>query len=190
MQSAVFIPLIRVSSVIDLGDHGAGHSRINGTSGYLLCDPSRSIGHRGLDFNRSYESFDFAVRVLMYGYVLSSCEEERGDMWRPMQSAAKHIAKPHSRAGARIQQWIHPRVADAEMTVRREWQLIGAEGPSLSLAVLIELVSRRYSIWQLVLDLQTQAPANTRNRGQCVMFPVVWCLLGPSEVERGARALR
>lgn len=77
-------------------------------------------------------------------------------MLRPFQSDVKHIATVEERAmeGARIQQWLHPRVADAAMTVRREWRRVCIEGPTLPLAALIELVGRRYSIWPAPLDLQ------------------------------------
>ena len=92
----------------------------------------------------------------MYGYVLASCEDVEEGMWRPLQPAVKHITtvESHTRAAARVRHWLHPRVTDAELMVRREWQRIGAEVPTLSLAALIELESQRYSIWSTVLDLQ------------------------------------
>ena len=68
------------------------------------------------------------------------------------------------------QQWFHPKIADAETTVRREWQRIGADDPTLSLAALVELVSHRYSIWPSVLGLHTPA-GNLRARDPCAMFP-------------------
>ena len=61
-------------------------------------------------FSRPNGSFNFAAMVLMYGYVLASCADERGAMWRPLQYAAKHIttAEARTRSGTRIQQWLHP----------------------------------------------------------------------------------
>ena len=92
--------------MIDAKDTNVEHIRIKETSGDLLFDPSGSLGRRNTEFNRPYESFNFSARVLMYGYVLASCEDEREVTRRPLQSAVKHItaADAHSRSGARIQQ--------------------------------------------------------------------------------------
>ena len=155
-KSAEFIPLSRVTSLVDTKDTHGEHVRIKGTNGDLIFDPSKSLTKKNYDFNKSYESFNFAVRVLMYSYVLASCSEERGQMWCPLQSAVKHITtvEAHSRLGARVQYLLHPKVAEAEMTVRREWHRVGTEDPTLSLAALVEIVGQRYSIWPTVLDLQ------------------------------------
>ena len=158
-RSAEFIPLSRVASISDNKDVLGEHVRIKGTNGDLLIDPSKSLNRKNGDFNKSGEAFNFAVRVLMYGYVLASCADDREAMWCPLQSAIKHITtvEQHSRSGAKVSWGLHQKVAEAEMTVRKEWHRIGTEDPSLSLAALIELVSQRYSIWPTVLDLQTSA---------------------------------
>ena len=106
-------------------------------------------------FNRTYESFTFAVKVLMFGYALSSRGEQRETMRRPLQSAAKHITtvEAHARSGAKIQNALHARAAEAEMAARKEWRMVGTEGPFLSLTDLIEIAGHRYTIWSTSFDL-------------------------------------
>ena len=90
----------------------------------------------------------------MYGYVLMSCGDERGQMWRPLQSAIRHIyvVESHVRSASRVSAGLNPRITDAEMTVRREWHAIGQSDPAISLATLIELVGQRRSIWPTLLE--------------------------------------
>ena len=98
----------------------------------------------------------------MSGYVLVSCADERGVIWRPTQSAIKNLtaAANQPRADSRATTGLHPRITEAEMALRRERHAVGQAGPSLSLAALIELVGHRHSIWPTVLDLRpfTQRP--------------------------------
>ena len=105
-NSSEFTPLSRVASMVDVKDTSGEHGRIKGTNGDLISDPTKSLTRRNTDFNLSDESFNFAARVLMYGYVLASCSEERNDIWRPLQSAMKHITsvEAHTRSGTRAQQ--------------------------------------------------------------------------------------
>lgn len=92
----------------------------------------------------------------MRSYVLASCSEQREAMWIPLQSAIKYIALVGNqvRSSSRAYNGIHPRISDAEMSVRREWHSIGQAEPNLSLADLIELVCQRRSIWPLFSELK------------------------------------
>ena len=89
----------------------------------------------------------------MCGYVLVSCAGERGRTWRPLQPTAQHIAlvEQQPRAAARAHAGLHPRISEAEMTVRREWHVIIQSDPQFNLATIIELVSRRHSIRPAVM---------------------------------------
>ena len=159
-RSAEFIPLSRVTSAADIRDVQVDHIRIKGTNGDLLLDPSKTLSKKNAEFTKSTDAFVFTVKLLMYSYVLVSCADERADMWCPLQSAIKHITlvENHSRAAARLSSGLHPRIAEAEMAVRREWHAIGQAEPNLNLATLIELVSQRHSIWPLVSELKTIPP--------------------------------
>ena len=156
-RSAEFIPLSRVSSAADIRDVQVGHIRIKGTNGDLLLDPSKTLSKKSTDFTKNTDAFNFSVKILMYAYVLASCGDEKADMWCPLQSAMKHITvvENHSRAAARVHTGLHPRIAEAEMAVRREWHAIGQAEPNLNLATLIELVSQRHSIWPIVSELRS-----------------------------------
>ena len=96
-RSAEFIPLSRVSSAAETRDVVVGHIRIKGANGDLLLDPSKSLTKRNGDFQKSNESFNFSVEILMYSYVLVSCADARDNMWCPLQSAAKHITSVETR---------------------------------------------------------------------------------------------
>ena len=155
-KSTEFIPLSRVTSAAETRDITVEHVRIKGTNGDLLIDPSRGISKKNADFTKSAESFIFEIRLLMYGYTLASCADEREHMWCPLQAAVRHITtvENHLRSAARVSQGLHPEISDAEMSVRREWHAVGQAEPSLSLAAIIELVCQRHSIWPSVLELR------------------------------------
>ena len=156
-RSAEFIPLSRVTSAADIRDVQVDHVRIKGTNGDLLLDPSKTLSKKNSEFTKSTDAFIFTVKLLMYSYALASCGDERADMWRPLQSAIKHITavEAHSRAAARSHHGLHLRIAEAEMAVRREWHAIGQAEPTLNLATIIELVSQRHSIWPIVSELKS-----------------------------------
>ena len=162
-KSAEFIPLSRVASASDNREIQTDPIRIKGTNGDLLLDPSKTLTRKNSDFMKTSETFIYAVKVLMHGYVLCSCAEPRDSMWCPLQSAMKHIlaVETQSRAASRMLTGLHPRIPEAEMAVRREWHNIGQAEPTLSLAALIELVGQRHSIWPILSELR---PVNPRNR--------------------------
>ena len=156
-RSLEFIPLSRVSSAADTRDVTVDHVRIKGTNGDLLIDPARSLNKRNSDFNKNNDTFNHSVKILMYGYVLVSCADNREAMWCPLQSAMKHITtvENQSRIAARLGAGLNSKIAEAEMTVRREWREVGQAEPSFSLATVIELVCQRHSIWPSALELRT-----------------------------------
>ena len=88
---------------------------------------------------KSNDAFNFALKILMRSYVLVSCAEPRETMWRPLQSAVNYITLVGNqiRASDRVHIGLHPRITEAEMSVRREWHSIGQAEPALSLAALI-----------------------------------------------------
>ena len=156
-RSAEFIPLSRVDSAADIRDVQVGHIRIQGANGDLLLCPSGTLPIGNTEFTTNTDAFHLTVKLLTYSYVLSSRGGERPDMWRPSQYAIKHIAvvENHSRAASRINNGLRPRIAEAEMAVRRERRAICQAAPDLTLATLIELVSQRHSIWPIVAELRS-----------------------------------
>ena len=91
-------------------------------------------------------------RVLMRAYVLILRGDTREAMWCPLQYAARHltVVDAHAREAARVRYWLHPRIPEAEMSVRKEWHAVSQAEPNLSPAALIELVGQRRSIWPSV----------------------------------------
>ena len=69
----------------------------------------------------------------MYSYALAPCADSRDNMWRPIQSAVKHItiAGDQAIASARAHNVLHPRITEAEMAVRHEWHAIARPDPNI-----------------------------------------------------------
>ena len=155
-RSTEITPLNRLTSAADTRDVATDHVRIKGTNGDLAIGPARTSNKRNSDCPRNNDAFNRSVKILMYAHVLISCADERGEMWRPLQSAAKHITavENHAHAAARAITGLDARLAEAEMAVRREWREIAQAEPAFSLATIIELVRRRHSMWPATLELK------------------------------------
>ena len=146
----------------------ADHIRPRWAGADFILGPSRLLGVGNTDFNRLYESFTCAVEILTFGYVWALRGDRKEAIWRPLKSAAGNITTvdANTRSGARTRHVLRPRATKAGMSTRREWHRAWTEGPNLSLAALIEIVSQRYSFWRAPLDLQqssaTQSWGNQR----------------------------
>ena len=148
-RSAEFIPLSRVASLAENIDAQVDHIRIKGTNGDLLLGPSKSLSRRTSDFYRSPEAFAFAIRLLMHSYVLVSCADPPSEMRCPLQSAILHMnaVETFARARSRVFSGLRPKLPESEISVRQDWHRVSTAEPTLSLEAIIELVSRRHSIW-------------------------------------------
>ena len=74
-----------------------GHIRIKGANGDLFLGTSETLLIKKAEFPKNDDSFIFTVKLITYLYVLSSFGDERPNMWRPLQSAIKHVTVVENR---------------------------------------------------------------------------------------------
>ena len=155
-RSAEFVALSRAMGHADSRDVQVDHVRIRGANGDLILSPSRALSGRNNDFARNNDAFNFTVIILMYTYIIVSRADEKVEMWRPLHPVLKHITvvENQSRAAARLQTWLLPRIPDAEMAVRLEWHAVRQAEPPLPLSAIIEMVSQRHAMWHRVHELR------------------------------------
>ena len=92
----------------------------------------------------------------MNGYALvSACDTIP---WCTLEAAQKHIITVEniSRASSKYHHTEHNRILQAEMQVRCEWTRVAQLDSRYTLSDVIEIVSRRHSIWPVTNDLRGQ----------------------------------
>ena len=93
------------------------------------------------DAHHSPQCWVNCVRILSYTYVLVAAGDKAESEWRTMDGVLQHLnaVEQYARWGNKTSVSLHPRLIEAETTIRHEWHRLTQQDRSISLDDAIEL---------------------------------------------------
>ena len=113
--------------------------RISGTP-FLYGEPGAS-SKKASDVHQSPQCWANCVRILSYTYVLVSAADKAESEWCAMDGVLQHVntVEQYARWDSKSTAGLHPRLIEAESTIRHEWHRLMQQDRSISLEDAIEL---------------------------------------------------
>ena len=90
----------------------------------------------------------------MYGYVMVSCLDT--EPWCDLDAALSRISELGNfvRLNTRDNLLLHRKTLDAELSIRTEWARVQQKEPGFNLSTIIDVVSKRHTIWPVTGDFR------------------------------------
>ena len=164
-----FIPLSRVTSAADGRTSIIEPIRLGRASPFLVDTSMINVGSRKhSDFNKSPGNFTYAVRILMYAYVLASAPGPLENTWCILEAARAHVStvEHYSRLSTAAGGAFANRIMEIELAIRSEWVRTHHKEPLLSLSDVITIVSQQTTLWPMAHEFRNPIRTTVTNKGQ------------------------